>query len=266
MTVESTFSTEDTILRFLPYFKRKAYQNAEATLSTQNELYLEAKKSVQFVEDVETWVTCPEVLQDFESFLREHYSSSFDNFIHLLFPMICQVLDDYRAENRLMGVRLVEYFLLGTSPDLIRRFRIQNVLYESFKTSFSFDNVKLIENSLQLWINVIGLIEQFGSTEFLVQCDQLLTLCCREIELPRTPEHQSVFISTLAVLIDLMSFTAIRYVRKLVTSLCEAQKEAKIGDEAICSVIRNCWPRIDSQLKAVIIEYFPSQNALLNKI
>lgn len=265
MTVETGFSIEDAIQRLLPYFKRKAYQNAEATLSTQNELYLEAKKSMQFSEEGETWATCPQVLKDFETLLQQHHTSSFDSFVHLLFPMICQILDDYRAENRLVGVKLVEYFLQGTSPDLIRRFRIQNVLYESFKTSITFDDVNLIEQSLILWIHLIGLIEAFGSTEFLSQCDQLLLLCCREIELPRNPEYQAVFVSSLAALVELMSFTSIRYVRKLVTSLCEAKKEANISDDVISSIIRNCWPRLDSQLKTVIIEHFPSHRDLLNK-
>lgn len=271
-------SLDSVLNAFLPYFKRRCeLPVADFTLATANEIYLETKTraaaaaaavDLDVAEEQVTWSNSPKVLSLFESFLSS-FRGNFDTHIHLLFPMLCQPLDDYRPVNRIVGVRCARRFLEHTSHSLIKRFRIQDVLYESFKTSTSFDDLPLLNDSLALWIDLIEMIEEFGTRDFLTQCDQLLLLACREIELGRSEGRREAFLACLKRLVPLMSHTAIRYLRKLVTVLCEVRKEVALEEdddveEAMVLVIRYCWPRIDGALRSIILDAFPSLESVLS--
>ncbi len=256
MTVEQNESLESVLNRFLPFFKKKQERSTEMTLATSNEIYLETKANVSFEDEESSWST---VLQEFYDFLS-NFEGSFDTHVHLIFPMICQPLDDYRSKNRLTGLSCVKHFLCHTNPKLIASFRIQHVLYESFKTSISFDDDELLKKSLASWVNLISLIEEFGSKDFLAQCDQILLLACREVELGKSEERRVIFLDCLLQLIPLMSHFAIRYLRKVIATLCEVQKESSLleTENVMKVVIQFCWPRIDSSLRSLILESFPS--------
>lgn len=243
----------------LPYFKsNKSIESLK--LSTQNELYLESKSNVSdgiyyLEESKENWVGEPRVLKAFLGCLKgvEEFTVLQDH-LNKLFPMICQVIDDFRSDFKIKGVELMTEFLRIIPRDIIVKFNLHLVIYESLKVNYSFESEVLIESSIDLWIGMIGKVEEFPGKEFLKRSDELLLLICRDVVITSKIRRKGLLLKCLGNVIELMQYTSIRYLRKIVTTLCEAVREdftsdsiLEAGQESMTILIKNCWIRLKDE-------------------
>jgi hypothetical protein len=260
----------DDILRaLLPYFKaNQSIETEDIKLSTRNELYLEQKNSIETIryidESDENWAGERRVLAVFLDSLKrvQNYKWIQAN-LNKIFPMVCQVLDDYRSENKKIGIDICREFLRIVPKDIILKFNLHMVLYESFKVNVSFDSESLVFETLILWIRLIEKTEIHASKSFLKRSDELLLLLCRDIGITSKIGRIVVFLRAMAELLNLMQYCAIRYLRKVVVTLCESVKEnwssdelVLAGQDAMAVLIKNCWVRITVELKDIIIDTF----------
>lgn len=266
----------DWIAALLPYFKRTETVE-DITLATRNQLYLDARHDTRqrpFVEGPDSWADEPRVARVFSACLLQvrDYRWMADS-LDRVFPMTCQLLDDYREANRRIGVQCARHVVQLCPRVVFGKFNIHAVLYESFQTNVSFESTELLCESLAAWTELIVRAEEFGSSGFLRQSDRLLLLLCREAGLARTEERRVVVLEGVRAIVDVMRFTAIRFVRQLVVTVCEVVREQSIAAQAnlfvvqaaftaLNAIIRNCWARIGFELVALMEEHcalFPQE-------
>ena len=272
--IEETYTTE-WIASLLPYFKSN--QSTEHyKLTTQNEIYLKQKCDVNsnnYLEECsENWSGEPRVLEAFLKCLqRIRQFHCIENHLNKIFPMICQVLDDYRHNFKIKGVQITGEFLRIVPAEIMQKFHLQMVLYESLKVNLSLESDELLGKSIQLWIGLIDKVENFAGKEFLKRSDELLLLLCRDVGTTSKIDRKILFLNSIGQLIDQMKFCAIRYLRKAVVIICEVVKEdwssnevVESGTKSIIVIIQNCWVRITEDLKKIILDTFGGNEEIRN--
>lgn len=253
----------------LPYFRTKKSTDA-LRLSTQNQIYLEEKADINGLtyleESKENWTGEPRVLVAFlECLMSISDFECIKDHLNRLFPMICQVLDDYRANNKIKGIELVKEFLRIVPADVFAKFNLHLVLYESLRVNVAFDSDELMTESVCTWIKLIKKVEIFGGEEFLKRADELLLILCRDVGTTSKTDRKIILIRSIGSIVnDLMEYCAIRYLRKIVVTLCEAVKEdftcddiVIVGVDSMEKVIKNCWIRLNCPgLQEMILNTF----------
>lgn len=266
--IEEEYVTE-WIKALLPYFKPSNKPSDVIKLSTQNEIYVEQKNEISTLsyveESKENWTGEPMVLEAFLECLKaiKEYET-IQSHLNKLFPMICQVIDDYRWQFKIKGVELMEELLRIVPASVVSKFNLHLVIYESLSVNITFESVELVEKSIQVWINLIKKVEIFGGVEFLKRSDELLLLLCRDVGTTSKIERKVVLSESIGATVELMQYCAIRYLRKIVVTLCESVKEdftsdavVRAGEEAMITVIKNCWIRMKSEeLQKMILDTF----------
>lgn len=252
----------------LPYFKTN--KSAEQLkLSTQNEIYLEQKGDVNNLnyleESEENWIGEPRVLVAFLGCLKmiKEYES-IQSHLNKIFPMICQVIDDYRYNFKIKGIQLLEEFMRIFPADVMTKYYLHMVLYESLKVNITFESDELVEISLGAWIKLIAKVEIFGSKDFLKRADELLLLLCRDVGITSKLNRKVLFLNRIGTIVELMQYCAIRYLRKVTVTLCESVREdftsdtvLRAGEEAMIIVIKNCWIRMKAdEIQKLVLDTF----------
>ena len=266
--IEEEYVTE-WLEALIPYFT--ANKSVESLkLSTQNEIYLENKSNVTegynyLEESKENWAGDARVLIAFYECLKgiEDFAV-IQNHLDKIFPMICQVIDDFRTDSKLKGVQLMTEFLRIVPSDAVIKFNLNRVIYESLKVNVTFESDELVTQSINIWIGLIGKVEAFPEKEFLKRSDELLLLICRDVVITSKSSRKILLLKGIGNVVDLMQYTSIRYLRKIVSTLCEAVREdftddliVKAGEESMIIVIKNCWIRMkDEDLVKMVRETF----------
>lgn len=268
---------EEWLEALLPYFKtNKSVESLK--LSTQNELYLEKKSDLNYglnylEESKENWAGEPKILSAFLGCLKGiNDYSLMQSHLNKIFPMICQVLDDYRADFKLTGIHLMTELLRIIPSEVVNRFNLNRVIYESLKVNISFESDELVSESIDLWIGLIEKVEEFAGKEFLKRSDELLLLICRDVVITSKINRKVLFLKSIGKVTELMQYTSIRYLRKIVTTLCEAVREdftnnsvVEAGEESIIIVIKNCWIRMkDEELINMVRRTFGGNEKIEN--
>lgn len=263
----------------LPYFKtNKSVESLK--LSTQNELYLENKSDIDsglsyLDESKDNWIGEPRVLVAFHECLKGIGEfQPIQSHLSKIFPMICQVIDDFRADFKVKGVQLMTEFLRIVPSDVVSKFSLNRVIYESLKVNISFESDELVARSIDLWIGLIGKVEEFPEKEFLKRSDELLLLICRDVGTTSKPNRKILLLKAVGNVVNLMQYTSIRYLRKIVTSLCESVREdftndsvVQAGEASMLIVIKNCWIRLkDENLRKMIEETFGGDNETIKNL
>ena len=192
----------------LPYFKTNK-STEQFKLSTQNEIYLEQKNDVNNLnyleESKENWTGEPKVLVAFLECLKgiKEYECV-QNHLNKIFPMICQVVDDYRHNFKIEGIRLLEEFLRIVPAEVITKINLHMVLYESLKVNITFENDELVEKCLVSWIKLIAKVEIFDSKDFLKRADELLLLLCRDVGITSKMKRKVMLLKRIGTLIVLI--------------------------------------------------------------
>lgn len=242
----------------VPYFKsNKSVESLK--LSTQNQLYLEQRNDVNELnyleESEENWIGESRVLEAFlECLKRINEFSCIQSHLNKIFPMICQVVDDYRAEFKIIGIELINEFLRIVPAEVVIKYNLQVVLYESLKINITFESDDLVEGSINTWISIVRKVEMFPGKEFLKRCDELLLLLCRDVGITSKLGRKILLLKGIGMTVELMQYSSIRYLRKIVVIVNEVVREdftsdqvVEAGQDAMANVIRNCWIRLNSE-------------------
>lgn len=258
----------DWIDAFLPYFKTNK-STEQLKLSTQNEIYLEQKgdiNNLNYLEESENnWIGEPRVLIAFlECLKRIKEYECIESHISKIFPMICQVIDDYRYPFKVKGIQLLEEFMKIVPVEVMTKYNLHLVLYESLQVNITFESDELVEISLDSWIKLIAKVEVFGSKDFFKRADNLLLLLCRDVGITSKINRKAMLLNRIGTLVELMQYCAIRYLRKIIVTLCESVKEdftsdavVRAGEEAMIILIRNCWIRMkDDEIQNLVSDTF----------
>ena len=274
--IEEEYASE-WVEALLPYFKRD--QSIEGLkLCTQNEIYLEEKNEITDISYLEhskeNWTGEPKVLEAFHECLKKVEDfGCLQNHLNKLFPMICQIVDDYRAKFKVKGVELLQEFIRIVPMEFFVKFNLHRVLYESLKVNVTFESDELMEKSIIFWIKLIKKVELFGGKEFLKRSDELLLILCRDLGNTSKTDRKSILLSSIGSIVDdLLEYCAIRYLRKIVVTICEAVKEdfnceevVQFGGEAMQKVIRNCWIRLACpEMQNIILDTFGGDETIQN--
>lgn len=252
----------------VPYFKTNK-STEQLKLSTQNEIYLEQKSDINNLnyleESMENWTGEPRVLVAFlECLKRIKEYERIQSQLNKIFPMICQVIDDYRSQFKIKGVKLLEEFLRIVPAEVMTKFNLHLVMYESLRVNVTFESEELMRISLEAWIKVIEIVEIFGSKDFLKRADEVLLLLCRDVGITSKINRKVIFLNGIGALVELMQYCSIRYLRKVIVTLCESVREdftsdevVRAGEEAMIVVIKNCWIRMKSdEIQKLVLETF----------
>lgn len=281
--IEEEYASE-WIEALLPYFKTKKSESVPVEglkLSTQNQIYLEKRTCVDELkyleESTENWIGEPKVLVAFLACLKRIKDfSCIETRLNLLFPMICQVSDDYRTKFKIKGVKLLQEFMRIVPANIFLKFNLHLVIYESLRVNVTFDSDELMQQSIDSWIELIGLVEEFGGKDFLKRSDELLLILCRDVSTTACHkiDRKIILLKSIGrVVNDLMTYCSIRYMRKIVVTLIEAVKEDFTNEAVVCAgrdsmelVIQNCWIRLKEspELQELILNTFDGDERINN--
>lgn len=244
-----------------------AFQACSLSLATQNELYLQHKPvALDFEQDALALATARRLLDAL------HDCSAIEEpVLYRIFPVLCRIADDYRAEQRSVGVRCMAEVLAKSPKDVLLRCNLHAVMYDSLRASLSFTEAPvLLELALSFWLQLTDATEAFCSSAFLQRSDELLLLVLRNLSIqPKGGKNAKLYLACLDGLILQQKLAASRYLGRIFTVLMECAHAETTEAVARClgSLLQWCWMRWTPEMTntARSVGSTPLE-ALLNKL
>ncbi|KAI0643666.1 hypothetical protein C8Q79DRAFT_914611 [Trametes meyenii] len=209
----------------------------------------------------QAWKTHPELFNVLRWCLRQADGQAIERLWHLFVPPTMTYLDDYQAEYKLQGVRLVSQLLEVTPADLLRRTGIDVLLLTSLKICMTFlhnrETPDLIRATVPVYIRLTTATTKEGSVQ---RFDQLCSLLSDSIignvwiYASREPETIQASIDVIPDIIEALGVGTVRYLKALVPQLVfplvpapdndasNAQKFSSL--RALRCIVQACAPRI----------------------
>ncbi|KAL4636002.1 TELO2-interacting protein 2-like [Arapaima gigas] len=181
-----------------------------------------------------------------------------------VFPASLCISDDYRPENKVLGVRCLHHIVLNVPAADLRQYNRAQVLYHALFSHLYTPEAQLIEVVLPCLLDLLSVLEKpCGSTQAprrTNRYDQVLRLVLTHMEMEYKLALRRVYAKHLAVFAHRMGVVMIRHLKRLervIVSYLEVsdspgeQSRLSILD-ALELILQNTWPRVECRLEVLV--------------
>ncbi|KAF9448472.1 hypothetical protein P691DRAFT_792581 [Macrolepiota fuliginosa MF-IS2] len=127
--------------------------------------------------DEQTWKTYPGIWSVLAWVVKNIPPDSYEDLWPLIVPPTMTLLDDYQAQYKLEGVRIVSLMLRNIPKDILRRTSVDELIFTSLKTALSHlsdpETPTLLRLTISTWLALTLKVDEPKSFEFF---DHLCTL------------------------------------------------------------------------------------------
>ncbi|XP_067251420.1 TELO2-interacting protein 2 [Chanodichthys erythropterus] len=212
------------------------------------ELTKESWKRNQAVKHVFSWV----LVQVGRPWLTEY--------LEKVFPPSLLISDDYRTENKVLGVHCLHHIVLNVPAADLRQFNRAQVLYHAVFNHLYTSEATLIQVVLPCLIDLLSVLEKPPSCAVIPRKPNRFDDMLRHILIYMEMEHKldlrRVYAKNLALLIERMGIVIIRHLKKLervivgyleVSDAPEEECRLSILD-ALQKTIQIAWPCMEKRM------------------
>ncbi|XP_051759440.1 TELO2-interacting protein 2 [Ctenopharyngodon idella] len=212
------------------------------------ELTKESWKRNQAVKHVFSWV----LVQVGQPWLTEY--------LEKVFPPSLLISDDYRTENKVLGVHCLHHIVLNVPAADLRQFNRAQVLYHAVFNHLYTSEASLIQVVLPCLIDLLSVLEKppalAGIPRKPNRFDDMLRHILRYMEMEQKLDLRRVYAKNLVLLIERMGIVIIRHLKRLervivgyleVSDAPEEKCRLSILD-ALQKTIQIAWPCMEKRM------------------
>ncbi|XP_051525841.1 TELO2-interacting protein 2 [Myxocyprinus asiaticus] len=217
----------------------------------QPELTKECWKRNQAVKHVFSWL----LVQIRRPWLTEY--------LEKVFPPSLLISDDYRTENKVLGVHCLHHIVLNVPAADLRQFNRDQVLYHALFNHLYTSETPLIQVVLPCLLDLLSVIEKapthVGLPRKPNRFDDVLRLMLTHMEMEHKLDLRRVYTSNLVLFIERIGIVIIRHLKRLervivgyleVSDAPEEKARLSIMD-ALKKTLQIAWPRMERRVDSL---------------
>ncbi|XP_043103142.1 TELO2-interacting protein 2 [Puntigrus tetrazona] len=214
----------------------------------QPELTKERWKRNQAVKHVFCWM----LVQVERPFLTEY--------LEKVFPPSLLISDDYRTENKVLGVHCLHHIVLNVPAADLRQFNRAQVLYHALFNHLHTSEAALIQVVLPCLLDLLSVLEKppvhSGLPRKLNHFDYVLRHILTYMEMEHKLDLRRVYAENLVLFIERMGIVIVRHLKRLervivgyleVSDAPEEKARLSILD-ALQKTLQIAWPRMEKRM------------------
>ncbi|XP_028659411.2 TELO2-interacting protein 2 isoform X1 [Erpetoichthys calabaricus] len=186
--------------------------------------------------------------------------------VHLehVFPASLIISDDYRTENKVLGVRCLHHIIMNVPAADLRQYNRAQVLYHALFNHLYTSDADLIQVVLPCMLDLLHVLEnpsqRAGDPRKPNQYDEVLRLILMHMEMEHKIKLRRVYARSLPPFIERLGILIARHLKRLervivgFLEVCDApEEEARLYVlKSLESTIRHAWPRIAPRLHVLV--------------
>ncbi|KAJ8263569.1 hypothetical protein COCON_G00160260 [Conger conger] len=185
-------------------------------------------------------------------------------FLDRVFPPSLLISDDYRTDNKVLGVLCLRHILLNVPAADLRQYNRAQVLYHALFNHLYVAEAELIEAVLPCLLDLLSVLEKPPVGTRVPRkpnhYDQVLRLILTHMEMEHKLALRRVYVRNVALFIDRMGITAVRHLKRLesvilgyleVSDAPLEQTRLSIL-EVLKKTIQHAWPRLECRMTVLV--------------
>ncbi|KAG7480794.1 hypothetical protein MATL_G00060060 [Megalops atlanticus] len=182
-------------------------------------------------------------------------------FLDRVFPPSLLMSDDYRTENKVLGVCCLHHIILNVPAADLRQYNRAQVLYHALFNHLYTSEAQLIEVVLPCLLDLLSVLEKPpGSTvtpRKPNRCDEVMRLVLTHMEMEHKLALRRVYAHNLTLFIDSrMGIVTVRHLKRLERVIVGYMEVSDApGEQARLSILdalertlKLAWPRVECRL------------------
>ncbi|KAG7332018.1 hypothetical protein KOW79_003852 [Hemibagrus wyckioides] len=182
------------------------------------------------------------------------------DYLDKVFPPSLLISDDYRTENKVLGVHCLHHIVLHVPAADLRQFNRAQVLYDALYNHLYTSEAPLIQVVLPCLIDLLSVLEKPLSTTGLPRTpnrhDGVLRLILTHMEMEHKLALRRIYASNLLLFVEKMGIGITRHLKRLervIVGYLEVsdgpEEKARLSIlEVLESTIQVAWPRMECRL------------------
>ncbi|XP_064209863.1 TELO2-interacting protein 2 [Anguilla rostrata] len=185
-------------------------------------------------------------------------------FLDRVFPPSLLISDDYRTENKVLGVRCLHHIVLNVPAADLRQYNRAQVLYHALFNHLYVAEAELIEVVLPCLLDLLSVLEKppgsAGMARNPNRYDEVLRLILTHMEMEHRLALRRVYARNVALFTDRMGIVTVRHlkrVERVILGYLEISDAP--GEQARLSIldvlektIQQAWPRLECRLAVLV--------------
>ncbi|KAJ8357969.1 hypothetical protein AAFF_G00047840 [Aldrovandia affinis] len=185
-------------------------------------------------------------------------------FLDRVFPPSLLMSDDYRTENKVLGVRCLHHIVRNVPAADLRQYNRAQVLYHALFNHLYVAEAELIQVVLPCLLDLLSVLERApGNTESPRKpnrYDNVLRLILTHMEMEHRLTLRRVYVHNAALFIDRMGIVTVRHLKRLervIVGYLEVSdapgEQARLGIlDVLEKTIQHAWPRVERRLDTLV--------------
>ncbi|XP_026801521.3 TELO2-interacting protein 2 [Pangasianodon hypophthalmus] len=211
----------------------------------------------------ETWKRNEAVKHVFSWLLVQVGRPCLAEYLDKVFPTSLLISDDYRMENKVLGVHCLHHIVLHVPAADLRQFNRAQVLYDALYNHLYTSEAPLIQVVLPCLIDLLSVLEKplghAGLPRTPNRCDSVLRLILTHMEMEHKLALRRIYASNLLLFVETMGISIARHLKRLervIVGYLEVsdapEEKARLSIlEVLERTIQVAWPRMECRLSVL---------------
>ncbi|XP_034773661.2 TELO2-interacting protein 2-like [Acipenser ruthenus] len=186
------------------------------------------------------------------------------SYLDWVFPPSLLISDDYRTENKVLGVHCLHHIVLNVPAAALRQFNRAQVLYHALFNHLYTPEAQLIQAVLPCLLDLLSVLEKppqkAGDPRKATRYDEVLRLVLTHMEMEHKIPLRRVYARNIPPFIDRLGILIVRHLKRL-ERVIVGYLEVYDGPEEVArlytlqaleNTIQHAWPRMASRLDVLV--------------
>ncbi|XP_005510892.2 TELO2-interacting protein 2 [Columba livia] len=185
-------------------------------------------------------------------------------YLERVLPPSLLLSDDYREENKILGVRCLHHIILNVPAADLCQFNRAQVVYHALYNHLYSREAPLIQAVLLCLLDLLPILERARRQQKLPRptaaCDEVLQLVLTHMEAEHRLALRRVYAKALPAFVQRLGILIARHLKRLervilgYLEVCDGpEEEARLGIlETLRSTIEHAWPRMPCRLPVLL--------------
>lgn len=181
-------------------------------------------------------------------------------YLEKVFPPALLISDDYRTDNKVLGVHCLHHIVLNVPAADLRQYNRAQVLYHALFNHLYTSDASLMQVVLPCLLELMGVIEKppahAGLQRKANRFDDVLRLILTYMEMEHKLDLRRVYASNLVLFIERMGVLIIRHLKRLEKVIVGYLEVSDAPDEktrlsildALQKTLEIAWPRMERRM------------------
>ncbi|KAJ8286137.1 hypothetical protein GJAV_G00034950 [Gymnothorax javanicus] len=185
-------------------------------------------------------------------------------FLDRVFPPSLLISDDYRTDNKVLGVRCLHHIVLNVPAADLRQYNRAQVLYHALFNHLYVSEAEVIEVVLPCLLDLLSVLEKSPGNAVAPRkpnrYDEVLQLVLTHMEMEHKLVLRRVYVKNVVLFVDRMGIVVVRHLKRLervILGYLEVSdapgEQARLGIlEVLEKTVQHAWPRMECRMAVLV--------------